>query len=90
MANDHFELCTDCWDKPGDFWGNHGYDNNLDAMKALFLGYGPDFKSNFEQNNLFRNVDLYPLMMELLHLQADPEYKHNGSFLFTREFLRNN
>ncbi|XP_074602035.1 bis(5'-adenosyl)-triphosphatase enpp4-like [Brevipalpus obovatus] len=88
VADDHLELCVKCWTKPGKTWGNHGYDNDLMDLRALFLGHGPDFQVDFEQNESFYNVDLYPLMMRLTNLPRDPRYKHNGTFSVTKKFLR--
>jgi len=49
--------------------GTHGYDNANEDMQAIFYAFGPAFKSGYKQA-VFPNVDLYPLMMEVLDLEA--------------------
>ena len=39
--------------------GNHGYDNLYESMRALFVGYGPSFKENFETEYVHQNIELY-------------------------------
>lgn len=45
--------------------GEHGYDNALPQMQALFLAHGPAFRRGYVQKT-FPNVDVYPLMTHLL------------------------
>jgi len=45
----------------------HGYDNRVESMHPIFYGFGPAFRSNLLAEP-FRNVDLYPLMSYILHL----------------------
>jgi predicted AlkP superfamily pyrophosphatase or phosphodiesterase len=47
--------------------GHHGYDNNLTNMNAIFMAWGPDFKSNIRIPT-FENVHVYPLVARLLGL----------------------
>ena len=51
--------------------GQHGYDNNLRSMQAIFIAHGPAFKPG---TNLppFSNLDVYELMAYLLHVQPAP------------------
>jgi len=57
------------WEKPRFFGsGTHGYDNCNSDMNAIFYGYGPAFKVGYEHPT-FPNVDLYPLMMEIMELE---------------------
>ena len=60
------------YDKKGSYYGGaHGYDNKNTDMHAIFYGTGPMFKNNYFQTT-FPNVSLYPLMCEILNLQAAP------------------
>ena len=47
--------------------GHHGYDNNLTDMNAIFMAWGPDFKSNIRIPT-FENVHVYPLVAHILGL----------------------
>lgn len=51
--------------------GNHGYDQNSVEMRALFLADGPAFAEGLVVEP-FSNVDVYPLIMEILGLPASP------------------
>jgi predicted AlkP superfamily pyrophosphatase or phosphodiesterase len=51
--------------------GTHGYDNLAPEMEALFIASGPAFERQVVLSP-FENVDVYPLMMNLLGLQALP------------------
>ncbi|XP_074594897.1 bis(5'-adenosyl)-triphosphatase enpp4-like [Brevipalpus obovatus] len=88
LANEGYELCSACWTKKSTKWGNHGYDNRLPSMRAVFIARGPDFREKFEQTTPFNNVDLYPMMLKLLHIAPQPSYGTNGSLAITDEFLR--
>ncbi|XP_068826429.1 glycerophosphocholine cholinephosphodiesterase ENPP6 isoform X2 [Capricornis sumatraensis] len=44
--------------------GWHGYDNELRAMRGIFLAFGPDFKSDFRAAPI-RVVDIYNLMCKM-------------------------
>lgn len=48
--------------------GNHGYDNFAPEMAALFIGHGPAFRP--ATLPAFDNVDVYPLLRDLLGLPA--------------------
>ena len=50
-------------------WGEHGWDPELQSMKALFVMYGPDVRPGITIPEV-NNVDVYPLMTELLGLRA--------------------
>ncbi|KAF7230737.1 ectonucleotide pyrophosphatase/phosphodiesterase family member 1 [Nothobranchius furzeri] len=69
--------------------GFHGSDNVFDNMQAIFIGYGPAFKTNTVVAP-FENIEIYNLMCDLLeispasnngthgslnHLLKDPYYK---------------
>jgi predicted AlkP superfamily pyrophosphatase or phosphodiesterase len=50
-------------------WGAHGWDPALPSMRALFLAAGPGIRAGATIDEV-RNVDVYPLMTELLGLRA--------------------
>jgi len=52
--------------------GDHGYDNALSSMQAIFLADGPAFKDGYSRGS-FENVDIYPLIAEILQLTPNPE-----------------
>lgn len=54
--------------------GNHGYDPADPAMRAVFIGAGPGFRSGAKVAE-FDNVDVYPLLMKLIRL---PPERHDG------------
>ena len=45
--------------------GSHGYDNQLDNMKAIFIANGPSFKSGYARDE-FENIHIYPLIAHIL------------------------
>ncbi len=51
--------------------GAHGYDNQDPLMGALFIASGPAFRRGLVIPP-FPNVDVYPLMMQLLGLPPEP------------------
>ena len=51
--------------------GSHGYDNADPSMRALFVAAGPDFRPRIRLGTI-DNVDVYPLVMRLLRLEAVP------------------
>uniref|UniRef100_UPI00358E72E8 autotaxin isoform X2 n=1 Tax=Myxine glutinosa TaxID=7769 RepID=UPI00358E72E8 len=58
--------------------GDHGYDNSLKRMQAVFIGYGPSFKSK-TQVQPFENIELYNLMCDLLNVTPMPNNGTHGS-----------
>lgn len=48
--------------------GEHGYDNELPDMRALFVAHGPAFRRGARIAE-FDNVDVYPMLAHLLHLR---------------------
>jgi predicted AlkP superfamily pyrophosphatase or phosphodiesterase len=57
--------------KPYGDRGEHGYDNAVPDMRALFLARGPDFRSGSTIAE-FPNVDVYVLLARLLGITAVP------------------
>ncbi|XP_063403292.1 ectonucleotide pyrophosphatase/phosphodiesterase family member 5-like [Mytilus trossulus] len=55
--------------------GNHGYNNSFKDMHPFFIARGPSFKKGFSIDT-FNNVDIYPLMCEILGINPAP---NNGS-----------
>lgn len=51
--------------------GNHGYDNAVPEMAAIFIATGPAFRRGVVLP-AFDNVDVYPLVMRLLNLAPLP------------------
>lgn len=48
--------------------GMHGFDNELESMRALFVGHGPAFKRS-KMVEPFANVDVYNIMTKILKLK---------------------
>ncbi len=51
--------------------GDHGYDDTLPAMWAIFLARGPDFRRGVVVP-AFRNIHIYALLAELLGVRPAP------------------
>ncbi|XP_013929717.1 PREDICTED: ectonucleotide pyrophosphatase/phosphodiesterase family member 2 [Thamnophis sirtalis] len=60
------------------FHGDHGYDNKINSMQTVFLGYGPSFKYKTKVPP-FENIELYNLMCDLLGLKPAPNNGTHGS-----------
>ena len=64
--------------KPSPKIGDHGYDCKELDMMVPFRAVGPDFKVGYEapftegERSSFRNIDLYPLLCELLGIRPAP------------------
>ena len=56
--------------------GAHGYDNELEVMRATFIAHGPAFKKHYTAEP-FPNVDVYELMCKILGLKPAP---NDGDF----------
>jgi predicted AlkP superfamily pyrophosphatase or phosphodiesterase len=63
--------------------GNHGYDNSLPVMRAIFIAHGPAFRQGVSVP-AFSNIHIYPLMAEVLGL--DPA-DNDGSLDSVRAML---
>lgn len=69
-------VCPDCgwqfaWTKRGAL-GAHGYSPEESDMQVAFRACGPDFKKGYVYDEVFPNVDLYPLLCTLLGIQPEP------------------
>ncbi len=64
--------------------GEHGYDNTLPEMGALFVASGPAFKSGLLVKP-FQNIHVYDLMAHILGLRPAP---NDGSLDSTSAMLR--
>ena len=60
--------------------GNHGFDNQVESMRAIFLARGPDFKQR-HQIGPVNNVDIYPLLCHLLDMRCNPNKGTISPFL---------
>jgi predicted AlkP superfamily pyrophosphatase or phosphodiesterase len=64
--------------------GDHGYDDSLPSMRAIFLAHGPDFRRGAVVP-AFRNIHLYALLAELLGVRPAAT---DGSLDSVRTLLR--
>ncbi|KAK2834147.1 hypothetical protein Q7C36_014848 [Tachysurus vachellii] len=60
------------------YFGDHGFDNIINSMQTIFLGYGPSFKFRTEVPP-FENIELYNVMCDLLGLTPAPNNGTHGS-----------
>lgn len=66
--------------------GKHGYDPKLvPEMKATFFAWGPEFKNNLVIDE-FSNVNVYPLVAEILDLKL--ENKIDGKIKVLKQTLK--
>jgi predicted AlkP superfamily pyrophosphatase or phosphodiesterase len=65
--------------------GNHGYDDTLPSMRAIFVAQGPAFRRGVTVPP-FRSIHVYPLLAEVLDLAPAPT---DGSLDSVRAMLRN-
>jgi ectonucleotide pyrophosphatase/phosphodiesterase family protein 5 len=64
--------------------GEHGYDNQLVAMRAIFIAHGPALKSGLVVEP-FQNIHIYNLICRILGLQPAP---NDGSIDSVRVMLK--
>ncbi len=65
--------------------GDHGYDNALQSMHAIFVGDGPAFKDGYLRGTI-DNIHVYPLAAHILGLT--PYKGIDGSLDAVRDLLR--
>ena len=63
--------------------GEHGYDNALESMRAIFVAHGPAFRRGLAVP-AFDSVDVYPLLAHLLGIRPQP---NDGDFSVTAGLL---
>ncbi|XP_050001180.1 autotaxin [Alexandromys fortis] len=68
------------------FQGDHGFDNKVNSMQTVFVGYGPTFKYRTKVPP-FENIELYNVMCDLLGLKPAP---NNGTHGSLNHLLRTN
>ncbi|KAF4022515.1 hypothetical protein G4228_014026 [Cervus hanglu yarkandensis] len=68
------------------FQGDHGFDNKVNSMQTVFVGYGPTFKYKTKVPP-FENIELYNVMCDLLGLKPAP---NNGTHGSLNHLLRTN
>lgn len=59
---------TDSEPSPRIILGNHGYDDRLPSMRAIFVARGPAFRQGVRVP-AFRNIHLYALLAEVLEIE---------------------
>lgn len=64
--------------------GGHGYDNQLESMRALFIAHGRAFKKG-KTVEPFENVHIYELMTKILGLKPAP---NDGDFSKVKAILK--
>ena len=65
---------------------NHGFDKAYPSMRGIFLARGSMFKQNFSTEAPIENIDIYPLICEILSINCD---SRNGSIHRIKRFLKN-
>lgn len=65
--------------------GSHGYDNQLESMRAIFIAHGAAFKQG-QVIDGFENVQVYNIMCQILGLKPAP---NDGNFDVAKEVLIN-
>ncbi|XP_014675767.1 PREDICTED: bis(5'-adenosyl)-triphosphatase enpp4-like [Priapulus caudatus] len=91
MADEHWAIATNAvslsmsrpW-FPNPYKGDHGYDNRAMSMHPFFVARGPAFRKGLISEP-FANVNVYPLMCEILGLAPAP---NNGSIANVKHLLR--
>ncbi len=81
IISDHATMAT----KDHFSYGEHGYDNDDPAMRAIFIAHGPYLRKNVVLPP-FDNVDVYPLLARLLGIEPEP---NDGKFDEVRAALIN-
>ena len=64
--------------------GAHGYDNQLESMRAIFIAHGAAFRRG-RIIEPFENVNVYNVMTKILGLRAA---KNDGTLEAARQVLR--
>lgn len=64
--------------------GSHGYDNELESMRAVFIGSGEAFKNGYVSAP-FQNIEVYNLMCKILNLNPA---ENDGNFENIKDLLK--
>jgi hypothetical protein len=64
--------------------GEHGYDNRLESMRAIFVAHGPAFNQALVVEP-FENVNVYNVMAMILGLKPS---NNDGGYGATKDVLR--
>lgn len=64
--------------------GAHGYDNQLESMRATFIAHGPAFKKGYVAEP-FENINVYNVMTKILGLTPAP---NDGTFKVADRILK--
>jgi len=85
LADEGWDVRTRAEDVPGRRFpgGEHGYDNALASMRAIFIAAGPAFKRGYT-SEAFQNIHVYDLLCAVLGLRPAP---NDGSPDSTRAML---
>ena len=88
LAADGWIITSHAYENGGGHFsrGEHGYDNDDPAMRALFVAHGPDFKRGLVVPE-FDNVDVYPLLAHLLHIRPQA---NDGDYAAVEDMLLRN
>ncbi|MGI8787820.1 MAG: ectonucleotide pyrophosphatase/phosphodiesterase [Pyrinomonadaceae bacterium] len=78
---DDWAAKQDSLDRPR---GAHGYDNQLESMRATFIAHGAAFKTGFVAEP-FENIQIYNLMCKILNLTPA---KNDGDFEKVKNLLK--
>ena len=85
VADEGWTIRKNRRDFSGSFiFGDHGYDNTLQSMQAIFLAHGPAFKNGYERGTV-ENIHIYPLIIEILGLV--PNDKIDGDLDLIKDVL---
>jgi predicted AlkP superfamily pyrophosphatase or phosphodiesterase len=64
--------------------GSHGYDNQLESMRATFIAHGAAFKKGYVVES-FENIEVYNLMCRILGLTPA---RNDGNFERVKHLLK--
>ncbi|MEZ5306924.1 MAG: ectonucleotide pyrophosphatase/phosphodiesterase [Pyrinomonadaceae bacterium] len=67
-----------------DVTGSHGYDNELESMRAIFIGAGPAFRKRYVAKP-FANIEVYNVMCRILGIAPAA---NDGDINFAKDLLR--
>ena len=80
LADPTYRVVPDRSHSLRDFGGDHGWDPSFEGMHAIFLAKGPRLPSGVMIGEI-NNVEVYPLMMEILGLPLPDNIDTEGNQL---------